>query len=312
MMGPGDGAGDDGPAMSGPGRQGAAARIRSAPGRSRLAVWSLLLVTALWGSTFVVIKRAVARMPVADFLAWRFVLATAVMMVIRPRALLGLGRQGWWRGSLLGLALGGGYIAQTYGLRYTSAAISGFITGMFVVFTPILGGLLLRHRIGGRTGLAVVAAAAGLAVISLTGHGLGVGLGVGLTLVCAFAYALQLVGLGEWAADHDPFALTTVQLLVVAVLTVVVALPTGGLGPPPDLYVWLAVAFTAVLATSLAFVIQTWAQRLMSATRTAIVLTMEPVFAGLTAFLAGESISWRVPVGGALVIAAMLLVELGR
>jgi drug/metabolite transporter (DMT)-like permease len=242
------------------------------------------------------------------FLTWRFALATLIMAVVRPRAVLSLGRRGWWRGFLLGLSLAGGYVAQTYGLRYTSAAASGFITGMFVVFTPLISGVVLRRRIPWAAWAGVALATAGLAVISL--HGLHVGFGELLTLVCAFSYAVQLVGLGEWSGDHDPYALAVVQLATVAVLCTLVALP-GQLRVPPDGGVWAAVVVTAVLATAVAFLVQTWAQSLMSATRAAVVMTMEPVFAGVAAVLAGEHLDWRVPVGGFLVLAAMYLVELG-
>src|SRR5580658_1191802 len=144
-------------------------------GRRALAVPLLVAVTAVWGSTFVIVKDAVARMPVMGFLAWRFALATLIMAVVRPRAVLSLGRRGWWRGFLLGLSLAGGYVAQTYGLRYTSAAASGFITGMFVVFTPLISGVVLRRRIPWAAWAGVALATAGLAVISL--HGLHVGFG---------------------------------------------------------------------------------------------------------------------------------------
>lgn len=284
---------------------------RSAPreARSALAVSLLVAVTAVWGSTFVVVKDAVTRMPVMGFLTWRFALATIVMAVLRPHALLRLGRRGWWRGFLLGLSLAGGYIAQTYGLRYTSAAASGFITGMFVVFTPVISGVVLRRRIPWAAWAGVALATAGLAVISL--HGLSIGFGELLTLVCAFSYAVQLVGLGEWSPHHDPYALAVVQLGTVAVLCTLVALPGHQLRMPPDGGVWAAIAVTAVLATAVAFLVQTWAQSLMSATRAAVIMTMEPVFAGLAAVFAGEHLDWRIPVGGVLVLAAMYLVELG-
>jgi drug/metabolite transporter (DMT)-like permease len=273
-----------------------------------LAVVLLVAVTAVWGSTFVVVKDAVARMPVMGFLTWRFVVATAVMVAVRPRALCGLGPAGWRRGFFLGLALAGGYVAQTYGLRYTSAAASGFITGMFVVFTPVISGIALRRAIPVAAWGGVALATCGLAVISL--RGLHVGLGELLTLVCAFAYAIQLVWLGEWSADHDPVALAAVQLATVAVVSALASLPNQ-LVLPPDGGVWAAILVTAVLATAVAFVVQTWAQSLMSATRAAVVMTMEPVFAGLAAVIAGEHLGWRVPAGGVLVLAAMYLVELG-
>lgn len=272
-----------------------------------LAVPLLVAITAVWGATFVVVKDAVSRMPVNGFLAWRFLLATLVMVAVRPRAPLRLDRRGWWRGLLLGLALAGGYFAQTYGLRYTTAAASGFVTGMFVVFTPLISGLALRRRVPAAAWAGVGLATIGLGFISL--HGLSIGFGELLTLVCAFAYAVQLVLLGEWSAGHDAYALAVVQLGTVAVLATAFSLPHQ-LVLPPDGQAWMAVALTAVLATAVAFLVQTWAQALMSATRAAVVLTMEPVFAALGAVIGGEHLDWRVPVGGAFVLAAMFLVEL--
>jgi drug/metabolite transporter (DMT)-like permease len=276
--------------------------------RDALGVPLLVATTAAWGSTFVVVKYAVAHMAVFDFLAWRFVIATLLVALLRPRALAAIDRRLLWRGFLLGLSLAGGYIAQTYGLRYTSAASSGFITGMFVVFTPILTGLLLRRRVGRAAWGAVALATIGLGIISVRGFSLG--LGDSLTLLCAFLYAFQLVGLGEWSADHDPYALTLIQLGTVAVMMLLAQLPSG-LAPPSGGKVWVAVLVTAVPATAIAFVVQTWAQSLMSATRAAVVLTMEPVFAGIAAAIAGEALGWRIFLGGALVLAAMYLVELG-
>lgn len=276
-------------------------------GPSALPILALVAVTAVWGTTFVVVQRAIAHMAVMDFLAWRFAVATIVMVAVRPRAILRLSRTGLVQGVLVGLTMAVGYVAQTYGLRTTPAAVSGFITGMFVVFTPLIAGLVLRRRIGLPAWLATVLASGGLAVISFTSFGFGGG--EALTLVCAFAFALQIVALGEWSAGHDPFALCTVQLATTAVICCAVAAPST-LAPPPTAAVWAAIGVTAVLATAVAFLVQTWAQRLVAPTRVAIVMTMEPVFAGLSAAVAGEHLGWRVIVGGAMVLGAMYLAEL--
>ncbi|MHB8245663.1 MAG: DMT family transporter [Acidimicrobiales bacterium] len=267
----------------------------------------LVVVTAVWGSTFVIVKSAVTHMPVMDFLAWRFVVATLVLAAFRPKALFRLSRRGLARGALLGLVLGAAYVSQTFGLQHTSAAVSGFVTGMFVVFTPLLSGVILRRHVSRTAWAATVVAAGGLALISLKGFGIGEG--ELLTVACALLYAVQIVGLGEWSGDHDPYGLAVVQLLTAAVLCVAVAAPFG-LAPPPTAGVWLAVVITAVLATAVAFLVQTWAQALMSPMRAAIVMTMEPVFAGISAAIAGERLGWRVLLGGAVVLAAMYLVEL--
>jgi drug/metabolite transporter (DMT)-like permease len=272
----------------------------------KLAVVLLLVVTAGWGATFVVVKDAVAHMPVLSFLAWRFLVASGLLVAFRPRSLVQLGRRGWAQGVLLGLALASGYILQTFGLRYTSAAISGFLTGLQVVFVPLLAWFLLRQRPARRAWAGTLLATGGLAVISLRGFSFG--LGGFLTVASAAFFALQIVGLGRWSPAHNAYGLATVQLLTVAVCCLVGSLPEG-LSVPTGAGTWGAVLLTAVVATAFAFVVQSWAQSQLSTARTAVVLTCEPVFAALFAWVAGESIGWSVLVGGGFVIAAMLVVE---
>ena len=270
---------------------------------------ALLGVTAVWGSTFIVVKDAVRQMPVTDFLTWRFTIAALAMLLLRPRAVARLGRDGRRVGLVLGCALGAGYLLQTLGLQTTSAAVSGFVTGMFVVLTPLGAALLLREPPGRAAWAAVVLATVGLGLLSL--HGFSVGTGELLTLGCAAAFALHIVGLGRHAASYDVYGLAVVQLLTVAGLCAVVALP-GGLAMPPDAGVWGAIALTSLAATALAFVVQTWAQAHMAPTRAAVLMTMEPVFSGVFAVgVAGEAFGLRAAAGAVLVLAAMVLTEVG-
>lgn len=281
----------------------------SAPGGVRAALLAMVAVTVVWGSTFLVVQDAVDRMPVTDFLTWRFGLATLAMVVLRPRSVRALPARGLRTGGLLGLALAAGYLLQTLGLQTTPASVSGFLTGLFVVFTPLFGALLLRQRVPAAAWLAVAVATVGLGLISL--HGLSIGGGELLTVGCAAAFALHIVGLGRWAASYDAYALAVPQLATTTVLCAAVALP-GGLAVPPDAGVWAALALTALLATAVAFVVQTWAQQRLTPTRTAVVMTMEPVFALLFGVgLGGDRIGARGFAGAALVLVAMLLVEVG-
>ncbi len=276
------------------------------PDRPTLA---LIGVTAIWGSTFVVVKDAVEQMPVTDFLTWRFGLAALVMLAIRPRSVAALGPSGRRAGVIVGLALGAGYLLQTLGLQHTSAAVSGFITGMFVVLTPLGSALLLKARVPLLAWSAVALATVGLALMSL--HGFAVGYGELLTLGCAAAFALHIVGLGHWASSYDAFGLAVVQLATTAVLCALVAVP-GGVVVPPSSSVLRALAVTALGATALAFVVQTWAQAHLAPTRAAVIMTMEPVFSGLFAVaVAGERLGPRTLVGAVLVLAAMVLTEVG-
>jgi drug/metabolite transporter (DMT)-like permease len=270
---------------------------------------ALIGVTAIWGSTFVVVKDAVHRMPVTDFLTWRFGLAALGMLLIRPRSVARLGAAGRRAGVVVGVALGLGYLLQTLGLQHTSAAVSGFITGMFVVLTPLGAAVLLRQRPSASAWFAVAVATVGLGLLSL--HGFSIGYGELLTLGCAAAFALHIVGLGRWAPSYDAFGLAVVQLLTTALLCFAVAAP-GGLVVPPTWSVWGALALTSLGATALGFVVQTWAQSVLSPTRAAVVMTMEPVFSGLAAVvLAGEALGLRTLAGAALVLVAMVLTEVG-
>jgi len=279
-------------------------------GRNALApLVALLVVTAVWGSTFVVVKDAVDRMPVTDFLTWRFGLASLAMLALRPAAVRRLAPGGLRAGALLGVALGAGYLLQTLGLQTTPASVSGFLTGMFVVLTPLGSAVLLRTPPAPVAWAAVALATVGLGLLSL--RGLSIGTGELLTLGCAAAFALHIVGLGRWAGSYDAYGLAVVQLLTTGALCAFVALP-GGLARPPDAGVWAALALTSLAATAFAFVVQTWAQSHLTPTRTAVVMTMEPVFAlGFAVVLAGEVLGARTLAGAALVLLAMLLTELG-
>ena len=273
-----------------------------------LALTALLVITAVWGGTFLLVQNAVKRMPVMDFLAWRFILASLIMLALRPGCLRRIDRRGLFRGVALGIVLGLGYVTQTFGLLYASAAVSGFITGMFVVLTPVMAWIILRRRASLKVWLAVLLAAAGLALLSL--HGWSVGKGELLTLACAIFFAVHIVGLGEWSSEQDIYALTFLQLATVGVVSLLAALP-GGISLPPDWGVWGTIGVTAVLATALAFMVQTWAQSLVSATRAAVVMTMEPVFAGVFAVTLGANrLDARIVMGAICVLAAMFIVQL--
>ncbi|WP_234336791.1 DMT family transporter [Streptomyces xylophagus] len=286
------------------------------PARTRLnrsqmgAIAGLLVVTAIWGATFVVVKDATARLPVFDFLMWRFGIAAVLMAVLRPQALRRMDRGVAGRGAAIGLLLGLAYITQTMGLQTTSAAVSGFLTGLFVVFTPLLTCLLFRTRLRPLVWVAVVIAASGLALMTL--NGVAFGSGALLTLLCAVCFALHIVALGRWSPGRDPYALTVIQMATVSAMCFVGALFQGpGLRSPGGRSEWTAVLITAVLASAFAYMVQTWAQAHVTPTQAAVVLTMEPVFAGISAVVfGGESLTMSTIAGGGLVVAAMYLIEL--
>ncbi|MEP6897404.1 MAG: DMT family transporter, partial [Rhodanobacter sp.] len=187
-------------------------------------------MTAVWGSTFVLIKDVVARMPVADFLAARFLIAAIVMLALFGRQVVALGRLQIVRGLLLGCIYGMGQLLQTWGLSLIAPSVSGFATGMYVVFTPILAMLLLRQRLAGVVWLAVLLATAGLALLSL--NGVSVDRGVWLTLASAVLYALHIVGLGQWSRKGEAFGLSAVQMVAIAIVCLLSTLPHGPTLPP--------------------------------------------------------------------------------
>ena len=273
-----------------------------------LATLAVLAMTACWGSTFFLIKDVLVRIPVLDFLAVRFAIASAALWLLFPRALGRLSRTSLRHAVVLGLLYGVAQILQTAGLAHTPASVSGFITGMYVVCTPLFAAVLLRARIGAVTWAAVALALAGLAVLSL--NGLSVGFGEAVTLMSALIYALHIVGLGAWSRADQAMGMTVVQLLVITAVCGVVTLPDG-LVLPSTTADWLSVVYMAVFAGALALAGQTWAQAHLPPTRTAIIMTMEPVFAATFAvLLGGETATGRMLVGGLMVLTAMLVVEL--
>ena len=274
-----------------------------------LPTLGLLAMTAVWGSTFFMIKDVVARMPVADFLAVRFAVAALAMLALFPRHVWRLGRAGLARGLALGAIYGAGQLLQTRGLQLIAPSVSGFATGMYVVFTPLLATLLRRQRMPGVVWIAVGLSTAGLALLSL--NGVSVDAGVWLTLASAALYALHIVLLGQWSRPGEAFGLSALQMVAIALVCLVATLPHGGPAAPPDRAAWLAVLYMALVAGAGAMLMQTWAQAHLPATRAAIVMTTEPVFAAAFAVAFGSDVlSWRMLAGGALVLGAMYLVEL--
>ena len=273
----------------------------------KLAPWALLSVSAAWGFAFVVMKDAIERQTPNNFLFSRFVLAVVVMLLIRPQCIKYFNKDLLLRGSAAGLFLGGGYILQTLGLKLTDVAITGFITGLYVVFTPLIAAVVLKARITVFTWVCVGIATLGLGLLSLEGWEIGTG--ALLVLASAFAFAAHIIALGKWSSGRDAYAMTVVQLAMCALLTGLASLFEGGYQLPPDRGVWATVIFTAVVCTAVAFVIQTWSQAHMSTTKVAVILTMEVVFAAIFAILfGGESLTPQKAIGGVLVVIAMFAI----
>jgi drug/metabolite transporter (DMT)-like permease len=266
----------------------------------------LLATTAIWGSSFLVMKDSLERQDVYSFLASRFVLAALIMFAFKPKSLTGLDKVFVKRAVFTGALATGGFISQTFGLTQTTVSNTGFITGLYLVFTPLIAWLLLKHRITKAQWTAVAVATIGLYLIAY--NGISVGIGEILVLISAILFAAQIVAIGELSDGKNSYALTLIQIIVAAVVFVVLTL-IGGYQAPPDSSVWAAVIFTAVFATFFGFLIQVKAQAVMSATVAGVLLAMETPFAlffGL--YFDNDPFTLRIMSGGTLVMLAMALV----
>jgi drug/metabolite transporter (DMT)-like permease len=277
-----------------------------------LAFLALLAMTAAWGSTFFLIKDVVTRIPVADLLAIRFAIASiALGLIAAPR--IHLSRPVITYGALLGLLYGAAQILQTAGLAHTAASVSGFLTGLYVVATPLLTALILRRRVPRVSWLAAALATVGLGVLAL--HGLALGYGELVTVISALIYAGHIVALGRFSTSETALSLSLVQLIMITLVTGVATLwpsaeSPGGIQLPTSVHDWLVVLYLAIIASALTMVLQTWAQAHVEPSRAAVIMAMEPVWAAAFAVaLGGENITLRMVIGGLAIVSAMYLVE---
>jgi len=273
-----------------------------------MAIVALLAVTAVWGVTFVQVKDAVAVYPLFAFLALRFVLATLVLAAPGARRIASLRRTGAGAATALGLLLAAGYALQTAGLQRTTVSGTGFVTGMYVVLTPLIALAVFRTRIGTTAWAAVAISTVGLAM--LAGIHAGSATGDLLVLVAAAVYSLQIVLMERYAPRYDALAFTLVEMAAAAAGLLVVAAARGDLAVPHGRTVWGALLVTGIFASALAYLVQTWAQRRTSATRTALAFTMEPVFAALFGYtLDGDRLGTLGWAGCGVIMAGIVLAE---
>jgi drug/metabolite transporter (DMT)-like permease len=272
---------------------------------------ALIGVAAIWGLTFTMVQDAVEELPVLDFLGYRFAAAALLVALVFRRSLARLSRDGWRAGLLMGIFLTASYVLQTFGLQHTTASNTGFITGLFVVITPVLAAIFFRERIGALGWSAAVVSAIGLYLLSGTGtHGFNAS-GDGLVLLCAVAVAAHILVTSRYARDHDTGALLAVQLGFCGLACLVAGAFTDGLEAPRGGDVWLALVVTAVFASAIGFFVQTYAQKHAPPARTALILASEPAFGGLFGYLlAGDRLGLTAWFGAALIMAAIVAVEL--
>ena len=272
------------------------------------ALLVLLAVTAVWGVTFVQVKDAVAVYPLFAFLDVRFAIAGGTLAVPGAGRLRSLGRAGVLAGALAGALLGAGYALQTAGLERTTVSSTGFITGMYVVCTPLLALAVFRTPVGRGAWLGVVLATVGLAL--LAGVHRGSLVGDLLVLVGASVYSLQIVLMGRYAPRYDAIAFTLVEMLTAFGGLLAIALALRDLPFPHGWTVWGALLVTGVFASALAFLAQTWAQRRTTATRIALAFSMEPVWTAFFGFtLAGDRLGTTAWLGCGVIMAGIVVAE---
>jgi drug/metabolite transporter (DMT)-like permease len=277
--------------------------------RARAAELALIAIAAVWGLTFTMVQDAVQRLPVTAFLAYRFLPAALLVGLAFRRELARLSPEGWRAGTVMGLFLTAGYLSQTFGLQETSPSNAGFITGLFVVLTPLLGAVVLRQRAGRTAWLAAGASAVGLFLLSGAGAEFRAA-GDGLVLLCAIAFSAHILATDRGVARHSTGALVAVQLGVCGTLCLAVAAVAGELEAPRGASVWSALIVTSLVASALGFLVQTYAQQHASPARTALILASEPAFAGLFGYLiAGDRLGPVEWAGAAVILAAIVAVD---
>jgi drug/metabolite transporter (DMT)-like permease len=270
------------------------------------ATWAGLAIAAasfLFGSTFVVIKDAVATFPPISFVAWRFLLGGLVLALIAPPR----DRHVWVDGARAGSLLFVGYSLQTAGLVTTGASNSALITGLFVIFTPLLAAILYRRRPPLGVAMAALLAFAGVVLLTFR-PGTEFVRGDVLTIGAAAAFAGHILALDRFGRRHSLLSFTAVQLLVTALLALPVAALSEGL-PLPSRRVWSALLITALLVSIGAYLLQLWAQRIIRPARTAVLLALEPAFAVATAAVVlRERLTAAGWAGAGLIMIAIFLV----
>jgi drug/metabolite transporter (DMT)-like permease len=272
------------------------------------AVVVLVVVTAVWGVTFVQVKEAIALYPLLAFLALRFAIATCTLATPALPRLRALGARGLRAGVLAGSLLGAGYVLQTAGLQRTSVSSAGFVTGLQVVLTPLLALALFRVRTGVLSWIGIAVATVGLGLLS--GVHAGSALGNLLVLAGAAAFALQIVLMERYAPRYDPIAFTLVEMLAAFAGLVLAAAAVGDLRMPHGWTVWGALVVTGVFASALGFLAQTWAQRRATATQTALAYAVEPVWTAFFGFtLAGDRLGPVAWLGCVLIMAGVSIAE---
>jgi drug/metabolite transporter (DMT)-like permease len=271
---------------------------------------ALILVTAIWGSTFLIVQESLPLISPLLFLALRFALATLVLALIYRKR---LHRAAVVPGAIAGLFLFAGYAFQTIGLQFTTASKSAFLTSLSVPMVPLAASLVYRRVPGRFELLGVLVATAGMVLLTFPGRIAYVNNGDALSFLCAISFAGQIVAVGHFANRANFESLVTMQMVTVTLLSLATFWWVEKPVFRPTFPSASAVLATGLFATALAFSIQAWAQQYTTVTRTAIIYALEPVFAAVTSFaVVGEMLTKRAAFGAGLILFGILIVELKR
>jgi drug/metabolite transporter (DMT)-like permease len=276
----------------------------------RVSELALIAIASVWGLTFVMVDDAIRELPTMAFLAYRFIPASLIVAVVFHRQLRALPAAGWRAALVMGVFLTGGYVFQTLGMEETTASNAGFITGLFVVLTPVLGAIFLRQRIPALAWVAAGVALVGLWLVSGAGGGFDVR-GDGLVFVCAVSLAAHILATAHAVRLYDVGALLAVQLGTVGLVTLAIGAVAGDLHAPEGATVWSALIVCSLIASALGFFVQTFAQQHAPPARTALILAAEPAFAGLFGWLLNdERLTATGWLGAVLIMTAIVAVEI--
>ncbi len=276
--------------------------------RSPAPLLALVAVTAVWGVTFVQVQDAIALYPLFAFLAVRFAISTIVLAPFAWGSLRSLPRKGVLAGVGAGALLGLAYGLQTAGLALTTVTSTGFITGLYVVFTPLIALALFGTSVPRVLWAGVALAVAGL--LLLNGMPGGSTAGNALVLASAVAQSFQIAAMERFAPRYDPRALTFLQMATSFVGFAAIALALGELEVPQGWTVWGALIVTGVFAGALGYLVATWVQARTTAARAALLFTLEAPFAALFGVLLAEEVlgvaGW---IGCAVMLSGIVLAE---
>lgn len=270
----------------------------------------LVAITVVWGLTFSLVKKSLTEIQPFVFMAYRFWLAFIITSFLCLKKLRAIDRGMLKAGLLLGVLLYGSYAFQTFGLKYTTAGNAGFITGLFIVFVPVLSVLFLKHRPDLKSIVAVLVALVGLGFLSIQPN-FHINSGDYLVLACALTYSIHIIFLDGYVKRYDLMLLTCLQMGFLALSNTASGLIFEGFVLPRGWIVWLSIIICGVFASAIAFYVQGYAQKVLTPVRTSTVLIMEPVFSVLFGIiLLNEHLTWRGWLGCGLILAGMLITEI--